>query len=152
MAHMRQAMSALQATGAGVGRAHHLAMLAEILSEAGQVEEGLVLLDEALTSVDDSGEGIFEAELHRLKEELLLLRGATEGQAEACFHQGIAVARRQQAKSLELRAATSLSRLLLRQGKSEEAHHILTEIYDWFSEGFGTPDLIEARALLEALS
>ena len=152
LAEMRQGMSGLQATGAAVGHAHHLAMLAEILSEARQVDEGLASLDEALTFVDDSGEGVFEAELHRLKGELLLLRGATEGEVEACFREAIAVARRQQAKSLELRATTSLSRLLLRQGRSAEARQLLTEIYGWFVEGFDTPDLIEARGLLEALS
>jgi predicted ATPase len=93
----------------------------------------------------------WEAELHRLKGELLLMQGDEDG-AEASLHKAVEVARRQQAKAWELRATTSLARLWGRQGKREEAHHLLVEIHGWFSEGFDTPDLEEARAVLEELS
>jgi predicted ATPase len=95
----------------------------------------------------------WEADLHRLRGELLLQHAvARPEEAEACFQQASAVARRQQAKSLELRAAMSLARLWQRQGKCAEAHQLLEEVYGWFTEGFDTTDLQEARALLEALS
>jgi adenylate cyclase len=93
---------------------------------------------------------MWEAEIHRLKGALLLARSAeNQVEAEACFHQALDIARHQQAKSLELRAATSLGRLWQRQGKTEQAHQLLTEVYAWFSEGFDTADLQEAKALLE---
>jgi predicted ATPase len=99
------------------------------------------------------GECYYEAELYRLKGELLLRQPAPdEQQSETCFCQALDIARRQQAKSLELRAATSLSRLWQRQGKRDEASELLAEIYGWFTEGFDTADLQEAEALLEALS
>jgi predicted ATPase len=115
--------------------------------------EGLTLLDEALALVHKTGEGWPEAELHRLKGELLLsLSADNQVEAEGCFHQALATARRQQAKALELRAAMSLSRLWQQQGKRTEAHQLLAEIYGWFTEGFDTPDLQDAKALLEALA
>ena len=104
--------------------------------------------------MDKTGERCYEAELYRLKGECLLAQtGARckESEAEECFRQALDVARHQQAKSLELRAAMSLSRLWQQQGKRTEAHQILAEIYGWFTEGFETPDLQEAKALLEAL-
>ena len=102
---------------------------------------------------DPSGQRYCEAELHRLKGELLLLRSADQhAAAEACFHQALDVARRQQTKSFELRAALSLSRLWQQQGKRQEAHDLLAPIYHWFTEGFDTADLQETRALLEALA
>ena len=100
--------------------------------------------------VDSTGERYWEVELHRLKGTLLLTRSA-EPQAEACFRQALDVARRQHAKSLELRAAMSLARLWQRQGKGAEAHELLAPVYGWFTEWFDTPDLQEARALLEGL-
>jgi predicted ATPase len=118
-----------------------------------QVREGLALLDEALALVNKTGERWPEAELHRLKGELLLLLSAdNHAEAEGCLHQALAVARRQQAKSLELRAATGLSRLWQQQGKRTEAHQLLAEIYSWFTEGFDTADLQDAKALLEELA
>jgi predicted ATPase len=95
----------------------------------------------------------WEAELYRLKGELLLQQTVVPDvqQAEACFHQALAIARRQQAKSLELRAAMSLARLWQRQGKRVEAYRMLVEVYGWFTEGFDTADLREAKALLDAL-
>ena len=93
-----------------------------------------------------------EAEFHRLKRELLLARGDGEAAAEACYRKAIEVARRQQAKSWELRATVSLCRLWRKQDRQEEARHLLAEIYAWFTEGFDTPDLQEAQALLQELS
>jgi predicted ATPase len=93
-----------------------------------------------------------EPEVHRLKGELLLVRGGAEPEAEKCFQRAIEVARRQQAKSWELRATMSLCRLWQKQGKQEQARQALTEIYSWFTEGFDTPDLREATALLEELA
>ena len=95
----------------------------------------------------------WEAELYRLKGELLLTRSSEhQAEAETCFQQALDVARRQQAKSLELRAAMSLARLWQQQGKRAEAHELLAPIYGWFTEGFDTADLQEAKALLEALT
>jgi predicted ATPase len=118
------------------------------------------VLDEALMLVHRTGERCYEAELYRLKGELLLQGGqrpkahGTEqkvAEAEQRFRQALAVARRQQAKALELRAVMSLSRLWQRQGKQREAHQLLAEIYGWFTEGFDTADLQEAKALLDEL-
>jgi len=90
--------------------------------------------------------------LHRLKGELLLLPGGSESEAEECFNQALEVARRQSTRSLELRTAMSLARLWQKQGKPTEARELLAEIYGWFTEGFDTPDLIDAKSLLEELS
>jgi predicted ATPase len=123
------------------------------MEKVGQTEEGLSTLEEALTETHKHGWRFCEAELYRLKGELLLARsGEHHAEAETCFGQALDIARRQQAKSLELRAATSLSRLWQRQGKSKEAHDLLAPIYGWFSEGFDTADLQEAKALLDELS
>src|SRR5262249_40136270 len=129
-----------------------LALLAEAYQIQGRVEEGLTILAEALALVDKNDERWWEAELHRLKGELLQQQVAPDvSQAEVCFQQALAVARPQQAKSLELRAAMSLAHLWQRQGKRAEACELLAPIYHWFTEGFDTADLQEARALLEAL-
>jgi predicted ATPase len=102
--------------------------------------------------VDHTGERYWEAEVYRLKGDLLLRQSVPDApQAEACFQQALAVACRQQAKSWELRAAMSLSRLWQQQGKRAEARELLAPIYSWFTEGFDTPDLQEAKALLEEL-
>jgi predicted ATPase len=130
-----------------------LALLAEAYGKAGQAEEGLRGLAEALTAVYKTGERQYEAEIYRLKGELLLQQAmGSDDEAETCLHQALDIARHQQAKSLELRAAVSLSRRWQRQGKPAEAHALLTPIYGWFIEGFDTADLQEARALLEPLS
>ena len=103
--------------------------------------------------MEKTGQRVFEPDLHRIKGVLLLRQAVPDApQAEACFQQALAVARRQEAKSLELRAAMSLSRLWQRQGKCTEAHELLAPIYDWFTEGFDTADLQEARALLDELA
>jgi predicted ATPase len=142
----------------------------------GQVGEGLSILAEALEQADKTGERFYEAELQRLKGELTLQKetrgwrletglpssqasslksqvsGEVEREAEGCFLKAVVVAQRQQAKSLELRAVMSLSRLWQRQDKTDEARQLLSEIYGWFTEGFDTKDLQEAKALLEELS
>ena len=119
----------------------------------GQAETGLPLLAEALAHVDTTGERYYEAEVYRIKGELLLRQAVPDAtQADACFQQALTVARRQQAKSWELRAAMSLSRLWQRQGQRAEARKLLAPIYGWFTEGFDTADLQEARTLLDELA
>src|SRR5262249_7866393 len=113
-------------------------------------EEGLTVLAEALAIVHKTGERFHEAELYRLHGEFLLAL-SVENQAEACCHKAIDLAQRQSAKSWELRAAMSLSRLWQRQGKRAEARQLLAPIYNWFTEGFDTADLQEAKALLAEL-
>lgn len=159
IAQMRQGLATYRAMGAELGRPHHLASLAESYGKVGQAEEGLSVLTEALAAVHKTGERFYEAELYRLKGELLLKQsggpGAESGvhkEAEECFRRAIDIARRQSGKSLELRAVMSLSRLWRRQGKGEEARQMLAEIYGWFTEGFDTVDLKEAKSLLEELS
>jgi predicted ATPase/class 3 adenylate cyclase len=148
-------LTALRSTGARVLLPYFLALLAQAYARAGQVEEGLSILKESQVALDKGAERWFQAELHRLKGELILRRPGPrpdERGAEECFRQALAIAREQRAKSLELRAAMSLSRLCHRLGKNSEAHRTLADVYDWFTEGFGTPDLQEARTLLEQLS
>jgi predicted ATPase len=129
-----------------------LASLAAAYGQVGQVDEGLRLLAEALAMVDTSGGRKVEAELHLQHGELLLRQAVPEvPAAAACFQRALAVARQQQAKSWELRAAMSLSRLWQQQGQREQARQLLAEIYGWFTEGFATADLQEARALLDML-
>jgi len=153
IAHMRQSFDAWRATGADVWQPHMLALLAEVQGKVGRAAEGLHGLAEALTLVNKTGERFYEAEMHRLQGELLLQRAAPETQqAEACFHQALAIARHQEAKSLELRAAMSLSRLWQRQGKLAKACQLLAGVYGWFTEGFDTADLQEAKALLGELT
>jgi class 3 adenylate cyclase/predicted ATPase len=151
IAQMRQSIADQRTTGAKVQIPHYLALLAEAYGEAGQTEDGLSVLAEALEAAQSTGERYYEPEIHRLKGELLLMQGEAEAEVEASYRQAIQVAQQQQAKSLELRAATSLSRLLQKQGRKEEARQMLEEVYDWFTEGFDTADLKEARALLEEL-
>jgi class 3 adenylate cyclase/predicted ATPase len=153
IAQMRQGLAAYLAMGAELGRPRQLAMLAEAYGRVGQTAEGLAVLAEALTAVHKTGEQFYEAELDRLKGELLLQQPAGSGdEAETCFRQALDVAHRQQAKSWELRAAMSLSRLWRQQGRRDEARELLAPVYGWFTEGFDTADLQEAQALLEALA
>lgn len=150
---MRQGLASWQATGAELYRSYWLALLAEAYGKVGQTEEGLTVLAEALDAAHKNGERYNEAELYRLKGELLLaLSAENQSEAEVCFRQAIDIARQQSAKYLELRAVISLSRLLQKQGKKEDARKILAETYGWFTEGFDTCDLKEAKILLEELS
>jgi class 3 adenylate cyclase/predicted ATPase len=152
IAHMNQSLKAYRSMGAEMLQPLFLALLAEAYGKVRQVEKGLTLLIEALTMAHRNGERFYEAELYRLKGELLLAL-STENQAEAetCFHRALNITRSKSAKSVELRVTISLSRLLTKQGKREEARQMLAEIYGWFTEGFETADLKEARALLEEL-
>jgi predicted ATPase len=116
-------------------------------------EAGLTVLTEALALVDTTGERWYEPEMYRLKGALLLQQNTdNQAEAEACFHHALEIARSQQAKSFELRTATSLARLWQQQGKRQEAHDLLAPVYHWFTEGFDTLDLMDAKALLEALA
>jgi predicted ATPase len=187
---MRQEMVALQARGMKLVQPVFLTLQAEACQRSGQAEEGLNLVTTALAAVDENGERMYEAELHRLRGQLVLQSGVQsptsksqanqkskacpersrrsknqkseitdprsltpdpQGEAEACFHKAIDIAKRQQAKSLELRATISLARLWRSQSKHHAARNMLSEIYHWFTEGFDTKDLREAKALLEEL-
>jgi predicted ATPase len=150
IAQMHQGLEVLQATGTEAYQTYYLSLLADAYRKTDKVEEGLKVLTEALALVEKSVERFFEVELYRVKGELLLMQD--EAQAEACFRQAIDIARRQNAKLFELRTVMSLSRLLQKQGKQKEARKLLADIYGWFTEGFDTPILKEAKALLEELS
>ncbi|MGB3712865.1 MAG: tetratricopeptide repeat protein, partial [Candidatus Promineifilaceae bacterium] len=151
MAQMRVGMAASQSTDVRLYLSGTLYSLAEAQAEAGHPEEGLATLTEALALVEQTDERHWEVELYRLRGELLLMQG-DDDQAEDSFEKAIEVARRQNAKSWELRAAISLARLWEKQGKIDEVQQVLGSVYGWFEEGFDTPDLREARALLERLS
>jgi class 3 adenylate cyclase/predicted ATPase len=153
IAQMREGLATWKAIRVELYRAYQLLQLAEVYGAVGQAEEGLRVLAEARAAVP-RGEGrFFEAELSRLEGELLLARSVEHyAEAEACFHQALAIARRQQAKSWELRAATSLARLWQHQDKRAAAYELLAPIYGWFTEGFDTADLQDAKALLAALA
>jgi tetratricopeptide (TPR) repeat protein len=153
IAQMREGLSTLQATGAELAQPRLLALLAEAYGHGGQAEAGQRVVAEALAVAQRTGERRDEAEISRVKGELLLQHAvANAPEAEACFQQALALARRQQAKSWELRAAMSLARLWQCQGKRAEARGLLTEIYGWFIEGFDTADLQDAKALRKDLS
>jgi predicted ATPase len=166
LAQMHQGLAGVLATGVTLGRPFCLVPLAEALGHAGQGEEGQGLLAEALTELEASGQGYLLAEAYRLQGECVLQsragqcegqspdckRRTLDAQAEACFQQALTLARRQQAKSWELRAAMSLARLWQQQDKCAEAYELLAPVYGWFTEGFDTADLQEARTLLDELS
>ena len=155
VAQILQGLTAWKATGAEASRPLALAMLAEAYGRVGKIEEGLSILEEALTIVHENEERYYEAELYRLKGELTLQqpggrksRSGVQREAEKCFLQAIDIARHLSMKSLELRAVMSVSRLWKQQGKTTEARQMLAEIYGWFTEGFDTADLREAKTLL----
>jgi TOMM system kinase/cyclase fusion protein len=156
LTQMGRGLAALQDTGAKRSWAYYCALLAEAHGSRGEPEKGLHALADAFEHIRRTRECWWEAEIYRLKGELLLKATCKRQQAdqtpEACFRQALEVARRQQAKALELRAAMSLSRLWQQQGKREAACQMLAEVYGWFSEGFDTVDLQEAKALLEQLA
>jgi len=176
MVQMRAGLDELRAMGAEVLRPYLLALLAEVCGSSGQIEAGLDVLEEALVTTENHAERFNEADLHRLKGDLLLRQcgeagfepapsAVHKGHAagvgapgqsplrleEACFQRALDIAQHQQAKALELRAATSLARLWQQQGKRNDARQLLAEVYGWFTEGFDTADLQEAKALLDAL-
>ena len=149
---LRQSLTGLADLGVRVHRAYYLSYLAKAYWQMRHVEEGLTVLTAAQAVVEQTGEHWWESELYRLKGELLRLQDAEDGRVEQQFSKALDIARQQEAKSLELRATVSLCRLWQARGKKEEARQMLAEIYDWFSEGFDTADLIEAKALLDELS
>jgi DNA-binding winged helix-turn-helix (wHTH) protein/predicted ATPase len=168
---LHQGLAAYRTTRAELGWPHWLALLIDGYEKSGQTQEGLAAVAEALARVEKTGERWYEAELQRLQGQLTLQKfqvpgfkfrvpstqhlapsTQAEAEAEACFHKAIEIARRQQAKSLELRATMSLARLWQRQGKKKQARQLLAEIYGWFTEGFETKDLQEAKALLAELA
>lgn len=172
IAQIRQSLAAQQAIGAQVGHPAFLVMLAEACQKAGQIDESLIVLDEALLDIDTTGDRFHESEIYRLKGESLLMREAKRSdqpvaseaalageaessvvaEAEGCFNQAVRIARQQSAISLELRAVMSMSRLWQRQGKKEKARQELSKIYGYFTEGFETADLVEARELLNEMA
>ena len=152
MASMPQSLAALEATGAALRRPYYLSLMAQSYGCAGRVDDAFALVAEALTETQTTNEHWWDAELHRLRGNLCLQQEAADApQAETSFQQALEVARQQQAKSLECRAAISLSRLWQLQGKRTEARELLAPIYHWFTEGFDTADLKEAKTLLQEL-
>ena len=143
-----QAIESLNAQGVMLSRTRYLARMGEVHWMAGRYAEGLTAIAEALALVERTGERVAEAEIWRIKGELLLgiAAGNAQPEAESCYHQAIKIARQQNAKSWELRAAKSLARLWQRQGKTAAARQMLAEIYGWFTDGFGTADLKDAKA------
>jgi predicted ATPase len=153
IALIHQGMRAYQTTGSGISRVVYLGLLAEAYGIVGQIDRGLMALAEALEIVGNTEVRESDGELHRLKGELLLQQSSDNAtEAETCYKQAIAIAQHQQAKSWELRAATSLAKLWQSQNKPNEAYDLLAPVYGWFTEGFDTADLIDAKALLDELS
>jgi predicted ATPase len=159
MAQMRQGLTAWRATGAKLGGSYILALLVKAYGQFGQADEGLLVLDEAITIAHHYGERFYKAEICRLTGELLLRQAAGAGgmpiltaEAEAKLRQALDVARQQQAKGLELQAVIIMSRLWRYQGKRDQARQLLAESYGRFTEGFDTADLREVKQLLKALS
>jgi adenylate cyclase len=154
---LRDGLKALRRTGAGIVVPHFTLWLAEAYGKAGRFDEAFSTLDEASSLVYGCKELFNEAELHRIRGELLLARSgdtdpAAAAEAEACFTKARETAHRQRSRSLELRSATSRARLLHRQGRRDEARGTLAPIYEWFTEGFDTADLQDARTLLDAMA
>ncbi len=145
---INQGMSTILETGTKVAYSANLAELANIYLEVGDTENGLATVEQALNWVEASGERFMEAEVKRLKGELLIGLGESGELVEGCFQEAIDIAQRRSAKSLELRATSSLCRLLRKQGRDEEAYKKLVAIYSWFTEGLDTPDLVYAKSLL----
>jgi serine/threonine protein kinase/tetratricopeptide (TPR) repeat protein len=149
---IREGLAAYLATGTRHQYGYYLALLAEALGEAGRKEEALQALSEALDFASQNKERYFESELYRLRGEALLKTGIVAAtDAERCFQQAIDIAKQQQAKSFELRAVISLARLWQKLDKRDDALRMVEGVYGWFTEGFDTPDLKEARALLKEL-
>jgi predicted ATPase len=147
---LRTGLAAYRATGGETYMPHHIDLLARACEIAGQLDEPVTLLDEALQIVERTGERWYEAELYRHKGQLLLRQGHIEV-AEELYRKALSIAKEQEAKLWELRAAASLTRLCRDQGRRAEARDLLAPVYGWFTEGFDTPDLKDAKALLDTL-
>jgi adenylate cyclase len=153
VAQMQEGLAALSEAGAENGRPQNLTLLAEACMKTGRLDDGLSALAEALAAAAEKENRHYEAETHRLKGELLLKQGNSKtSEVESCFRRAIEIARKQSARSWELRATTSLARLLASQGRRDEARTMLANIYGWFTEGFDTADLKDAKALLDELA
>jgi predicted ATPase len=148
---LRRSSAAYRATGAEMWMPHHTALLARACEIAGQVEEALTLLEDALQIVERTGERWFTAELYRHKGRLLLPQGQSEA-AEELYGRALSIAREQGARLWELRAAVSLARLRHGRDRHAQARDLLAPLYGWFTEGFDTPDLKQAKALIEELT
>jgi predicted ATPase len=151
VAEIRQAIGTYRATGTRLHSTHHLTLLAQAVAASGHYSEGLATLIEAAILVENTGERYVEAEITRLQGTLVLAQDVS-AEAESCYLRALAVARTQEAPSLELRAATSLARLWGEQGRRSEARDLLAPVYGWFTEGFDTADLKDAKALLDTLA
>jgi predicted ATPase len=152
IALMREGLATAHGAGADIFRTDLLCRLAEVCMKAGRLDEALSTAREALAAVDQQQERYYEPDIHRVKGEVLIRQDSSNiHQTEECFRRAIEIARKQSGKSLELRATTSLARLLASEGRRDEARAMLAEIYNWFTEGFETADLEDARALLEQL-
>jgi predicted ATPase len=153
ISRIRDGMAATEATGSRLSTPFHLALLAEALALAVKIEGGLTILDDALAKAAVSGERCWDAEIHRLRGELTSrLPYPDPAKAEESFRTALAIAREQGTRGYELRAATSLARLWAEQGRRAEARDLLAPLYGWFTEGFATADLKEAKALLDELT
>ncbi len=153
IASIREGVAAWRAAGREYPKPHALGYYIDLLAQAGQADEGMTVLENAFASSRDTGMAYWDAELHRLKGVLLLsLADGNGAEAEACFKQAIEIALGQSAKSFELRAAMGLARLWQGEGKRTEARDLLASVYDWFTEGFDTADLKDAKALLDDLT
>ncbi len=152
IAELRRGNDAIRQTGAALNQPHFLALLAQALVRAGERDEAMTLIDEAVALADEKGDCCWLAELHRLRGAFTVASNGDSEAAERCFEQALEVARAQEAKSLELRAVMSLGRMRAERGESAEARRCLAEVYDWFDEGFDSPDLKDARALLDEWS
>jgi predicted ATPase len=152
IAQMQQALVDLAGIGTGLGAPQLLCMLAECLRKVGRRDEALRTLGLGLAQAEQQGERWYDAELHRLRGDILLdMDGNAVEEAQALFGQSLEIARRQEAKTFELRTTTSLARLWQRQGKRDAARDLLAPIYGWFTEGLDTRDLVDAKTLLEEL-
>jgi adenylate cyclase len=153
IAQLHEGYAGYRANGSQIECSHWLALLAQTYHDTGQPAEGLRAITEALDHVAQTGIVYYEAELHRMDGQLRLrLDAADEQRAEMSFRRALEIARQQQAKSWELRAATNLARLWGEQGRRAEARELLAPVYGWFTEGFDTADLKEAKRLLDALA
>jgi class 3 adenylate cyclase/predicted ATPase len=151
MAMLREGLDLLLKTGAGLFHSYGQSLFAEACLETGKIDDGLRVTDQAFELIERTGARLHEAEVHRLRGEMLLRAPGREGEAEASLRRALAAARAQEAKSWELRAATSLARVLAGRGDREQAHALLAPVYDWFTEGRATADHVDAAALLAKL-
>jgi predicted ATPase len=146
---MRAGLEIFRLTGAEIGRGFFHTLIAEAYGKAGQPTEGLTVLAQTETIPSRAEEVFVEAELHRVRGDLLVMEGAPSSAVEPHYERALSLAREQQARSLELRAALSMSRLWLAENEPAKARALLEPVYSWFTEGFETPDLKDARALLD---